>query len=151
MVPAIISPTDSCDLPASCPGCISDPSAGPGRTNFPNLEQRADDPQLCNGMHIVSRRDKVAYKTIWIFWILAFPLFGGLLYHLPHFQGPTRSLARRVRTVEAKTRAILPCPGQDMTRPKNVQGSYSPRYATFSTPPAFPSTITPRCATFPPA
>ena len=46
-------------------------------------------------LHIVSKRDKAAYKTAWVFLILVFPLFGGLLYLMFHFQGPTRSLAKR--------------------------------------------------------
>ena len=31
-------------------------------------------------LYIVSKRDKGAYKTLWVFLILCFPILGGLLY-----------------------------------------------------------------------
>ena len=33
-------------------------------------------------LYIVSKRDKGAYKTLWVFLILCFPILGGLLYLL---------------------------------------------------------------------
>ena len=47
-------------------------------------------------LYIVSQPDKIPYKVTWIFFILAMPVFGGLLYIICKTQGSTR-----------KTRAVL--------------------------------------------
>lgn len=65
---------------------------------------------LLTALHIVSERNKAAYKITWVFLILLFPLFGGLLYLMFHFQGPTRSLANKIRTVEAENAAQFALP-----------------------------------------
>jgi len=43
-------------------------------------------------LSIVSTRSKGAYKTLWVFLILSFPIFGGLLYLMVNFQGTTRRM-----------------------------------------------------------
>ena len=53
-------------------------------------------------LYIVSKKDKGAYKTAWIFLILTFPLFGGLMYLLVHSQATTRWVAKEMRRSEEK-------------------------------------------------
>ena len=46
-------------------------------------------------IHIISRRDKEAYKLTWVFFILIFPVFGGLLYLFFFFQTRSKKLLKR--------------------------------------------------------
>lgn len=62
-------------------------------------------------LYIVSKSGTGAYKLIWIFVILLFPVFGGLLYLLISFQGTTRSFSRRTAKTEAKAKGLLAFPG----------------------------------------
>lgn len=62
-------------------------------------------------LYIVSRSGTGAYKLIWIFVILLFPVFGGLLYLLFSLQGDTRKFTRKVAKTEAKTKSLLTFPG----------------------------------------
>lgn len=62
-------------------------------------------------LYIVSRSGTGAYKLIWIFMILMFPVFGGLLYLLFSFQGATRKFSRQAAKTEAKAKGLLAFPG----------------------------------------
>ena len=62
-------------------------------------------------LYIASRNSTGAYKLIWIFVILLFPLFGGLLYLLFSFQGATRIFSRQTAKTEAKAKGLLAFPG----------------------------------------
>ena len=62
-------------------------------------------------LYIVSRNSTGAYKLIWIFMILLFPVFGGLLYLLICYQGDTRKFSRRAAKMEAKARGLQALPG----------------------------------------
>lgn len=89
-------------------------------------------------LHIVSKRDKAAYKTAWVFLILAFPLFGGLLYLMFHFQGPTRSLAQRVRTVEEENAGQFTLPGTGYDAAKECAGELFPQVRYLQDTAGFP-------------
>ena len=62
-------------------------------------------------LYIVSRGGTGAYKLIWIFVILLFPVFGGLLYLLFSFQGATKKFTRKTAKTEAKAKGLLAFPG----------------------------------------
>lgn len=62
-------------------------------------------------LYIVSRSSTGAYKLIWIFMILMFPVFGGLLYLLFSFQGTTKKFSRQAAKTEAKAKGLLSFPG----------------------------------------
>lgn len=89
-------------------------------------------------LHIVSKRDKAAYKTAWVFLILAFPLFGGLLYLMFHFQGPTRSLAQRVRAVEEENAGQFTLPGTGYDAAKECAGELFPQVRYLQDTAGFP-------------
>lgn len=56
-------------------------------------------------LHIISRRDKEAYKLTWVFFILIFPVFGGLAYLFFRCQTRSRKYRRRVAGIREKVRA----------------------------------------------
>lgn len=62
-------------------------------------------------LYIVARGGTGAYKLIWIFMILMFPVFGGLLYLLFSFQGATRKFSRQASQTESKAKGLLSFPG----------------------------------------
>ncbi|MBQ3615226.1 MAG: PLDc_N domain-containing protein, partial [Anaerotignum sp.] len=57
-------------------------------------------------LYIVSKRDKGAYKTLWVFLILCFPIFGGPLYLLVTCQTTTRLMRRDSQNVQKKTKDL---------------------------------------------
>lgn len=67
---------------------------------------------------VVTRKDKGAYKTMWVFLILLFPVFGGLLYIYYRCQSPTRQMRRDIEAAEAKARPLylLPETGYDCAK-----------------------------------
>lgn len=62
-------------------------------------------------LYIVSKKDKAGYKIAWVILILAFPLFGGLLYLTFHFQSAARVFAAGVAQSAAKARPLYALPG----------------------------------------
>ena len=46
-------------------------------------------------LHIISRRDKEAYKLTWVFFILIFPVFGGLMYLFFRCQTRSKKYSRK--------------------------------------------------------
>lgn len=61
-------------------------------------------------LYIVSKKDKGAYKLTWIFLILLFPLFGGLMYLLFNFQTSTKHFANRIQLIEQNTNILFRLP-----------------------------------------
>ena len=61
-------------------------------------------------IHIISRRDKEAYKLTWVFFILIFPVFGGLLYLFFICQTRSKKLLKKNAQIEEKIRSaqLLP-------------------------------------------
>lgn len=62
-------------------------------------------------LYVVSKSDSGAYKLIWIFVILLFPVFGGLLYLLVSFQEGTKKFVRKAAKTDAKAKGLLAFPG----------------------------------------
>jgi len=62
-------------------------------------------------LYIVSKRDKGAYKTAWAILILAFPLFGGLMYLMFNFQTSTRRFAASIQNAQKKAEPLYLLPG----------------------------------------
>lgn len=61
-------------------------------------------------VYIVSKKDKGAYKLTWVFHILLFPVFGGLLYLLFSFQSSGRRLSKVAACTEAKAARLSTLP-----------------------------------------
>jgi cardiolipin synthase len=56
-------------------------------------------------LHIINKKEKAAYKLTWIFIILIFPIFGGVMYIFFYFQSNPKKLRR---AVEACNRHLRP-------------------------------------------
>jgi len=55
-------------------------------------------------VHVVNRQAKAAYKITWIFLILLFPIFGGIMYIIFHSQSTSRRFKRQTDRVAAESR-----------------------------------------------
>ncbi len=92
---------------------------------------------LLVALSIVIRRDKGAYKLMWVFLILLFPLFGGLLYLLFMYQSSTRNFKKRLAKIQSETEARYfsgagICASAESTAPEyETQLRYLQRYAHF--------------------
>jgi len=64
-------------------------------------------------LYIVSRKGKGTYKTAWAILILAFPLFGGLMYLLFNFQSSSWRFSRNILNAHHKAEPLYGLPGQD--------------------------------------
>ena len=80
---------------------------------------------LLVALHIVARHDKGAYKLTWVFLILVFPLFGGLLYLLFKFQSSTRRFSKQLDIVNSKTKELYFLPNDNKIKEKEVLEEYS--------------------------
>ncbi len=54
-------------------------------------------------LYIVSKKEKGAFKLTWVFLILVFPLFGGLMYLLFNFQTSTKRFSNRISLIKKRT------------------------------------------------
>lgn len=88
--------------------------------------------------HIVSEKNKGAYKTAWVFLILAFPLFGGLTYLIFTFQSSTRRLRKRVSQVECINRPQFALPGPAYLQAKQEIGELFPQVRYLQDAAGFP-------------
>ena len=57
-------------------------------------------------IHIISRRDKEAYKLTWVFFILIFPVFGGLLYLFFFCQTHSRKFSKRNEKILCRLQSV---------------------------------------------
>ena len=86
-------------------------------------------------LHIISRRDKEAYKLTWVFFILIFPVFGGLAYLFFRCQTRSKKILRRI----AESRACVKAAQLPSAYPKAAEGfpdrarqiEYLEKYAGF--------------------
>ena len=75
-------------------------------------------------LYVVSKRDKGAYKTLWVFLILSFPILGGLLYLLVNFQTPTRKMQRDIQRIQTSTKALYSLPDDGYCDAKALTGCH---------------------------
>ena len=86
-------------------------------------------------LHIISRRDKEAYKLTWVFFILIFPVFGGLTYLFFRCQTRSKKYLHRVEGIrkavrEAQLRSSYPTATEEF--PEHArQIEYLEKYAGF--------------------
>ena len=58
-------------------------------------------------LYIVSKKEKPAYKLVWVVLVLAVPVFGALLYLIIKFQTSRRIMTRRIGEIENNTRPCM--------------------------------------------
>lgn len=78
-------------------------------------------------LSIVSKRDKGAYKTLWVFLILSFPIFGGLLYLLVNFQGTTKRMGRAIQKARQKAAPLYSLLGDGYEQAKLQMSDHFPQ------------------------
>ena len=78
-------------------------------------------------LYIVSKDGTGSFKTLWVFLILSFPIFGGLMYVFIKAQGPTRRLQGTIRAAKESTAAHYALPGTEDTAAREATGSYYPQ------------------------
>ncbi|QQO09274.1 cardiolipin synthase [Breznakiella homolactica] len=65
-------------------------------------------------LYIVSKKEKPAYKLTWIFLILMFPIFGGLLYIFFYVQSNPTKMRRQIEESDAYSRPLYLLPGNSL-------------------------------------
>jgi cardiolipin synthase len=88
-------------------------------------------------LYIVGKKEKPAYKLIWIFLILTFPVFGGIMYILFYTQSNPRKLRKHINKTLEDTAAFFLLPEQVLpeleqtNEPCVHQARYLQNYAGF--------------------
>jgi len=59
-------------------------------------------------IYIINNRTKSAYKLTWIFLILLFPIFGGIVYVFFHTQSSPRKLKRQMTEMDRRLKPFFP-------------------------------------------
>lgn len=89
-------------------------------------------------LYIVSKGGTGSFKTLWIFLILSFPIFGGLLYLFVKAQSSTRKMHARIRAVRKHTAHGYTLPQDDYDTAKIETGSYFPQVRYLQDTAGFP-------------
>ena len=55
---------------------------------------------VVTALHLITRPDKYAFKILWTFLILLFPLFGGVMYWTFHFQTASTGFRKILQKIE---------------------------------------------------
>jgi len=88
-------------------------------------------------IYILNKHEKSAYKLIWIFLILLFPIFGGLVYVFFHTQASPKKLRRKIDELNRRTRPFFSLTGDALPelatgyRECLPQAAYLENYAGF--------------------
>jgi cardiolipin synthase len=78
-------------------------------------------------LYILNKKEKPAYKLIWIFLILLFPIFGGLVYVVFHTQTIPRKLERRTNQLKRLYKPLFLLPGNSLPLLKEQHGENAPQ------------------------
>jgi len=65
-------------------------------------------------IYILNKQKKSAYKLTWIFLILLFPIFGGLVYAFFHTQSSPKKLRRQIAELDNQTRPFFSIAGDHL-------------------------------------
>ncbi|MDR0720071.1 MAG: cardiolipin synthase [Treponema sp.] len=92
---------------------------------------------LVVSLHILNKREKSAYKLTWIFIIMLFPIFGGVIYVVFHTQNSPKKLKQKLLDLDKQFRPFYLIPGDKLplleeTFPEcKNQTKYLQQYAGF--------------------
>jgi cardiolipin synthase len=88
-------------------------------------------------IYVLNKTEKAAYKLTWIFLIMTFPIFGGILYIIFYFQSNPRKLKRYINRTIRQTRPFFSLAGNSLpalaaSLPEHfTQAHYLQEYAGF--------------------
>lgn len=68
---------------------------------------------LLAALHAINWKGKAAYKLIWVFLILLFPVFGGLFYLLFRVQSSPRKFQKKLSVIVKKSQPLFLLPGDE--------------------------------------
>ena len=71
---------------------------------------------IVTALHLITRPDKYAFKILWTFLILLFPLFGGVMYWIFHFQTASTGFRKILQKIEEEQQAEYRtlCSGEEL-------------------------------------
>lgn len=78
-------------------------------------------------LYIVSTGGTGSFKTLWVFLILSFPIFGGLLYLFVKAQSSTRKMQDTLLTARSSAKPLYALPGDGYADARRETGSYFPQ------------------------
>jgi cardiolipin synthase len=79
--------------------------------NFQFINWILNITSIVVSLYILNKKEKSAYKLTWIFLIMLFPIFGGVLYIVFTFQSNPRKLRKRVAAENTVFRPLFRIPG----------------------------------------
>ena len=78
--------------------------------------------------HVVSEKNKGAYKAAWVFLVLAFPLFGGAFYLLFHLQSSAKQFSYTIARIRKKSGPLYQLPGDAYKRAVQEIPQFLPQF-----------------------
>ena len=78
-------------------------------------------------LYIVSKGGKGSFKTLWVFLILSFPIFGGLLYLFVNLQSSTRKMRKTLDAARHSTNPLYTLPEDGYRKAATETGYYFPQ------------------------
>jgi cardiolipin synthase len=78
-------------------------------------------------VHVLNKYGKAAYKLTWIFLIMLFPLFGGIMYILFYLQSNPRRLKRLIEQNEQNSRSAFALPGDRLPALLEAHPDFKPQ------------------------
>ncbi|MCD8327489.1 MAG: PLD nuclease N-terminal domain-containing protein [Ruminococcus sp.] len=76
-------------------------------------------------LYILSKKEKGGFKLTWVFLILLFPVFGGILYLLFNRQISTRRVSEKIAKIDDSTRSQLILPDTAYSEVKEEMQEYA--------------------------
>lgn len=89
-------------------------------------------------LYIISKKEKGAYKLIWVLLILTFPLFGGAIYILFSFQSTSRTFRSRSDRTEQKAHDMFTLPGDGYEKAEETIPMHMPQIKYLQNMAGFP-------------
>lgn len=89
-------------------------------------------------LYIVSKGGTGSFKTLWIFLILSFPIFGGLLYLFVKAQSSTRKMQGTLQAARRSTAPLYALPGDGYAEASRETSSFFPQVRYLQNTAGFP-------------
>ena len=90
-------------------------------------------------IYVIARKNSIsAYKLLWVFVILMFPLFGCVFYFMFSMQTANRKLKKQSANVEKKTKEALSLSHSALSEAENEAPEYAPQMRYLETFAGFP-------------
>jgi cardiolipin synthase len=78
-------------------------------------------------LNMINKKNKPAYKLLWVIQIALFPIFGGLFYLLTQFQSSNKKLKNRLASVDQRVKSLLIQDAETLRRIHTVSKEHLPQ------------------------